>query len=243
MRTIGYALLGDTVLVNDICTAISALRVYAISGRRIVLPSLILLLYLPNISINIWICTEFAYSIAPPPVGCTVYYKIPFILPFRLAAFSRSCIIASDVLVLLGTWHATYGTKKIARLASMEVSTVDLLLRDGTLVFSAVLLLNITDVVLEFKNIFSYTSLIVDVLITILTSRLFLNLRQVNSSRDSTYDSPATSTIQFSSRIVGPLGAPIEHGISTCETDEDDIPLAVIPIAPKQSGTDLQTGR
>lgn len=49
----GYALLGDTVLVNDICTAISALRVYAISGRRIVLPSLILLLYLPNISINI----------------------------------------------------------------------------------------------------------------------------------------------------------------------------------------------
>lgn len=30
---------------------------------------------------------------------------------------------------------------------------------------SAVLLLNITDVVLEFKNIFSYTSLIVDVFV------------------------------------------------------------------------------
>lgn len=44
---------------------------------------------------------------------------------------SRICIVTADLLVLLGTWFATYQVKRMANLAKMKVSIVTLLLRDG----------------------------------------------------------------------------------------------------------------
>lgn len=44
---------------------------------------------------------------------------------------SRSCVIVTDVLVLVITWWRTYGTRKAAAEANIKVSLSTLILRDG----------------------------------------------------------------------------------------------------------------
>lgn len=48
-----------------------------------------------------------------------------------VTAVGDACILASEVLVLLVTWHATYHLKRMGDMVNVKLSTVDLLLRDG----------------------------------------------------------------------------------------------------------------
>jgi len=229
-------ILAAEIVLYLVYGAMSAARVYGINGRRWIVPSIVFILYLPNVAEQLYQSSHFIYSIAPPPVGCLIYYDIPVILAYRLSAISRGCIIASDALVLLATWHATYGIKTLANMAHMNISIVTLLLRDGTVFFGAILVLNILDIVLNFTNVFSYMSMVVDVLMTILISRLFLNLREIYISEDTISESSEMSTINFTSRILGPLGAPVDHGLSTTEdrltalgSDGEEIAMSSFP--------------
>jgi len=100
-------------------------------------------------------------------------------------------------------------------LTDRNISLGTLLLRDGSLFFGAILVVNTLSIVLGLTNVFENLSIIVNVLTTILISRLFLNLRQVHMSKDSISGPSEISSIKFATQMLGPLGAPVDPGLST----------------------------
>ncbi|KAH9925234.1 uncharacterized protein B0H18DRAFT_381498 [Fomitopsis serialis] len=94
---------------------------------------------------------------------------------------TRVSTVVGDALVLLATWRVTYGVKRMSHLTKSDIPLTLLLLRDGTLYFGSLLVLNIFSAVCwakipaiqDFDNfIYSFT--------TLLLSRLFFNLREVS---------------------------------------------------------------
>jgi len=59
---------------------IAAARVYAISGQHWLVPSIVFILFLPNMTLGLYECSQVIYTVAPPPVGCILYYDAPLIL-------------------------------------------------------------------------------------------------------------------------------------------------------------------
>lgn len=192
----------------------SALRVYAINGRDWRLPSVIFSLSLVQIATNIYYCSHLTYINAPPPVGCEVFGAVSPTVDYKLNIATRVCVVVADALVLVATWYVTYGVRKGAGITEMKVPVSTLLLRDGTIYFGAVLLINIIDIVLWYTSVFEDMAFIVDVFTSILLSRLFLNLRQVNAltGEDSTVSK--MSDVKFASRVIGDLAAPLDHEMS-----------------------------
>ncbi|KAI0786302.1 hypothetical protein C8Q75DRAFT_291204 [Abortiporus biennis] len=118
-----------------------------------------------------------------------------------LNIFYRVFAIVYNALILILTWVKTFTLwrewrdlkhKRIMR----NVSSNDLLLRDGTVYFVLLFALNVTTI--QF-NAFSSIPAITEVMSSILVSRFMLNLRDVKL--------PSDSQVSF---IVGNLGAPLE---------------------------------
>ncbi|KAI0937584.1 hypothetical protein AcV7_003580 [Taiwanofungus camphoratus] len=121
--------------------------------------------------------------------------------------------MTADAVVLATTLYATYGIKQLISQTSMKISVTMLLLRDGTIYFSVLLALNITYIIIYFLNVYISIGLFFDVFTSILISHLFLNLRQVHLVQGHlSSELSQTSDLQFASRIVGNLGAPLNHG-------------------------------
>ncbi|KAI0937630.1 hypothetical protein AcV7_003616 [Taiwanofungus camphoratus] len=121
--------------------------------------------------------------------------------------------IAADAVVLATTLYATYGIKQLISQTSMKISVTMLLLRDGTIYFSVLFALNIIFMITSFLNNYINFALFPDVFTSILISHLFLNLRQVHLAQGHiSSELSQTSDLQFASRIVGNLGAPLNHG-------------------------------
>jgi len=59
---------------------IAAARVYAINGQHWIVPSIVFMLFLPNIALSLYESSQTIYTVAPPPVGCIIYYDIPTVL-------------------------------------------------------------------------------------------------------------------------------------------------------------------
>lgn len=189
---------------------INALRLWAINRQHWIIPGVVLILYCPLIVTIMYETVKTTYT--SNSAGCFVYQNMSTSESFRLVTGSRICIVTADLLVL-GTWFATYQVKRMANLAKMKVSIVTLLLRDGTLYWSAALVLNVTHIALLLTGAFDNGGAFVDVLTTILLSRLFLNLRQVYSSDATASETQVQdSSVRFVSRVIGPLGAPLDFG-------------------------------
>lgn len=58
-------------------------------------------------------------------------YSAIDIQSLTVSVATRTCVIVSDALVLLATWHATYSVKRLADRANVNVPLIQLLLRDG----------------------------------------------------------------------------------------------------------------
>ncbi|KAI0922480.1 hypothetical protein AcV7_006006 [Taiwanofungus camphoratus] len=197
--------------------AFSALRVYAINDRGRRLPILIVLLgSVPSIT-NIYNASQQVAITLPQPIPCAVISKLPLAKSNKFAAATRACVIASDALVLLITWRTTYAIKKAADDKDIKVSTITLLLRDGTIYFGVLFGLNVLDILLWSLDVFDGMPVFITVFSPILICRFYLNLRQVHLSTHSITSESQQSEMsdpKFASRVVGNMGAPLNHGSS-----------------------------
>ncbi|KAI0704970.1 hypothetical protein BC835DRAFT_1410304 [Cytidiella melzeri] len=215
-------------------TVFSALRLYAISGRRawcfaaVVVMNFAPFVYCawdaaPNCEYLVRVSLTYFNPANLSPVfgaiggryviaGTIVLVSALIGLSYRTALIMRCAMIATDALVLIATWAQTIPVYMQARNLTSRMPVVTILLRDGTIYFIASLMINVMTLTIIIKYpdvppVFSVT------LTPILVSHFILNLRQAASSSSSPYTSGgALSEIRFSvDRLVGNMGEPLEH--------------------------------
>ncbi|KAI0640687.1 hypothetical protein C8Q79DRAFT_1014910 [Trametes meyenii] len=190
----------------------AGLRVFALGGRHWLLPLVVLMLSLVPFGINLYFYTTLR-SIYDPIFGCEAARDISPTLARRNTIASRSCLMAADLLVILMTWHATYGSQKLNREILGRPSFAETLLRDGTIYFVTLLILNalhLTFTLLPLINgslsPVSYVPLFTEPITAVLVSRFLLNLQAVNQRAvDVNSTMLHDGTIDFE-RVVGSLG-------------------------------------
>ncbi|KAI0659907.1 hypothetical protein C8Q70DRAFT_1053716 [Cubamyces menziesii] len=150
-----------------------------------------------------------------------------------ISIVTHTCAIGADLLVIVLTWIKTYQMKKEASVLGSGAAFSSLILRDGTLYFGTMLVLNVVHlIVLQSTDTLDPLPIFVDVFTSILISRFMINLRQVAgrgsddlSSASRFQGTSRFSSVRFAADIVGDLGAPLEHrGLGdTTPVDPDDV--------------------
>lgn len=129
----------------------------------------------------------------------------------------------ADAMVLLAIWRATGGIRqlRVAQGLDINVPFTRLLLRDGTLYFFALFLINALVLALYISPVSptgDNMALLCEVATTVLLSRLLLNLREVGlaPSESSTSVQNASQTSNLNLRIaraLSPLGNSVIDGM------------------------------
>lgn len=211
-KTIGLIYGVSQVLLFALIAVFSALRVYALSGRRWILASITLILALVPAGINLYAVIRQRFtSIAC--ISCMPEYTE---VELSSAAMSERLIIAayismivSDLIVLGTTWICTRGSLSMHGLACV-------LLRHGAIYFLALLCLNILQISVRLTKICSvsllfdychsvgYVTYFIAPLSSILISRLFFSLRQTPRSvfSDTTNILPSLAFASNSGPII-----------------------------------------
>ncbi|KZT01136.1 uncharacterized protein LAESUDRAFT_816054 [Laetiporus sulphureus 93-53] len=245
------------IVLEAVTASFSAFRTYAISGHQIVPALLVLLLGLAPVGDNIFANTGYSYSfvtyVGRYPV-CNSNQRESVAIQkktdpplHRLVIFDRICAAVSDLIVVLVTWFKTAGLAMEVRKLRLRGSIATVLMRDGTLYFMALLLLNVLEIVITLHYVNSQASLPVQLhgcskvtfkqnpanyvtvfqlpISSILISRLILNLRQVSlgSVGLNTISLSAVDTPDIPSRLVGNIGAELQHSSLVFENVEDNM--------------------
>ncbi|EMD39746.1 hypothetical protein CERSUDRAFT_92236 [Gelatoporia subvermispora B] len=254
-----------TILLFIFWAAFSGVRVYAISGGIWWPSAIVCALSLVPAGTNLYgSLIAFYYQVeAIPALGpeCisgktfsaalstnrshTRHELCSYIIKVTIA--TRVCVIASDAIVLLVTWYKTYKIKRLADQNDVETPLVTMLLRDGTLYFAALLVLNIFNIV-GWIFVFSVQDFTTP-LSSVIISHFLMNLRQASSTgnqemtsqswSDEQGRSPAVS-LRFAS-FIDNMGESLTHGYDPADTDfsltkvhdtnlpEDEISVSMIP--------------
>lgn len=140
-----------TGLLTRLSSAVfHALRVWAIWGRQW-LPLLIVLpVALLPITLVVYQATTLEVTAAPGPFpigGCSSGANIPYDYAMRFAITSRASAMTLDAMVIIATWMKTWsilqGLKRMAGSGDVwRFSLPGMLLRDGTLYFLVLFVLN-----------------------------------------------------------------------------------------------------
>ncbi|KAI0667152.1 hypothetical protein C8Q78DRAFT_982689, partial [Trametes maxima] len=224
---LGYMDVVLSILPYVLWNAFSTLRVYATSGRDWRISSVVCVLMLGPLVSNIYDAPVIKPVNMPAPYLCSASNGVSLAVHYALVLGSRCPLIAGDALVLAVTWRKTYRVRKIAEGSGVRTPLLDLLLRDGTLYFGTMLLLNVLHILITFVQQVSVMGDVADVLTSILVSRFILNLREYSGkgiaarNRSHPHDSQAASmsaggrsTLVFASRIVGSLGESLGRPVS-----------------------------
>ncbi|KAI0325604.1 hypothetical protein GY45DRAFT_1260579 [Cubamyces sp. BRFM 1775] len=226
-----------------IWNAFSTMRVYAISGRDWRIASVVCFLMIGPIIGNVYNIPFEKPDNMPPPYNCqfdnSLTIRVHSIIP----------LIAADTIVLIVTWWKTYRLKKAADEAHIKMSIVDLLLRDGTppaskshnlvlkgLGNSAMLVLNVLHIVINYVVEVSFLGDIISIVTSILVSRFIMNLRDLDgkgvgrNTRSVTSDLALGSwhatrqggTLVFASGgFFDSMGGPLEHSTALAHSNFD----------------------
>ncbi|KAH9840607.1 uncharacterized protein C8Q71DRAFT_904709 [Rhodofomes roseus] len=175
-----------TLLLYAITPIFSTLRVYAIAGRKwhFALATFLtgMVAVASNLANAVQASLGYLVYVGPLPV-CTynAYYSESEHLKLTIA--TRVCSIVSDLLVIVVTWWRTYALKREADRLHMRASLATLLLRDGTIYFVAILVLNIVHIIFVLYNgNVVYVTIFLIPIPALLTSRFLLNLRRANEA-------------------------------------------------------------
>ncbi|RPD57300.1 hypothetical protein L227DRAFT_655695 [Lentinus tigrinus ALCF2SS1-6] len=211
--------------------AFSALRVFALSGRHWPLAILVFLLAAMPFMINCYTYT-FLKSLNDPVFGCEATRYISPSLTKAFTIVSRTCLMASDVLVIITTWAATRNTVNLhGPNRGIGHTFAGTLLRDGTVYFVVLLVLNALHLTFTMLPIVdaslapvSYITLFTEPITAVLVSRFMLNLQAVNR-RAINGDSQRTLTLQIGSvnfeRVIGSLGSDVLSVTSSVDFSTD----------------------
>ncbi|TFY63528.1 hypothetical protein EVJ58_g3205 [Rhodofomes roseus] len=207
-----------TMLGYGMIAVISAIRVFAVTSRNWPLSLVTLALGLAPVVINICATSPSADD------------------SYRVALASRLCVILSDVSVVAATWlHLFQSAKLSAKKGILTGSLSWYLLRDGTLYFSVILVLNLIDILLWWfdyqsahpilynldlpvRSIYNLAPLANQSLVRlslILLSRLLMNLRQA----------------AYTDVAIGSISSPTRSSGSDLPTQMSDV-LFVPPTMP-----------
>ncbi|EKM57684.1 uncharacterized protein PHACADRAFT_251466 [Phanerochaete carnosa HHB-10118-sp] len=219
----------------------SALRVFAISGRSYAWSLVVFTLSMAPFATNLTVAMTLIYNVVvEPPFGaiCT-----PKPSPFSartndiLTYITRGSLILADMIVIILTWIKTFGDWRRARSINAKVPLTTCLLRDGENGHSALLTINIAQLLLyNSPTDFSSVGTLVSNMPLVLANRFMINLRMANSevldySTRIAYQlqEPSTEHFRRSTNRLGNIGEtlqnvwddddPIEEGNGTAEVD------------------------
>lgn len=199
--------------------AFSALRVYALGGRAWQPALCVLILNLLTVGMNVRLLViDISNAIFPASYGNTLGRLLGVegneTAGIIITGASRAGCMVADLIILGVTWRATYAIKKYADEAGMPLRITTLLLRDGTLYFVLLLILNIVD----------FTSYLLSISITIpyflfaaqyvIVSRFLLNIREARQSALRT-ENLELSFIATHAREPLDLDAPFVAGMAS----------------------------
>lgn len=204
----------------------SALRVYALwqaSSARYAYAAVVLMLGLVPVWTNIylWTRTSIEYVELPLFSTCTTWSALPDKTNNALLYFTRGCAIASDVVVLVLTWIKSLSQFREMRQLKMGSSVSTILLRDGTIYFVALLVMNILQVVTYSTGLAggaAYAIVFLQALPPLLVQRFMLNLRQLSAPPVDSAAANVADLSRFSvhfrvpSDFLGNIGEPLAHG-------------------------------
>ncbi|KAI8978294.1 hypothetical protein BD414DRAFT_150706 [Trametes punicea] len=216
----------------------STLRGYALSGRRWWVAPLIFTFYVPHLVCNCIYYSKLVPTLAPPPFNCLLASGLPEETWIQYTIAGRVCLIVGDMIVLAITWHSTFGIAKAVSIMRMRMSLTNAILKDGTLYFVCLLILNVVNIIINAIPNSSAVSAFQDPITSILVSRFLLNLRDTlgNNERSSRpsfvrsfHGQSVLTSVQFAD-FVDPMGAELTHSIPSSDTpsmvwsedDEDD---------------------
>ncbi|KAM5545121.1 hypothetical protein V8D89_001232 [Ganoderma adspersum] len=201
-----------SIPVSNLLSLFSVFRVYAVSGQKVMPTLVVSLLSTVTIITALIINGRFTkVEILPSPFNCSGVITLSSQWVFRsrrITMISRISLVAAETIVIAVTWrNRIYGLGRDSR--GGETLGI-ILLRDGSLYFFILALLNVLHIILtalsvdEVTNKASYVTLFTDPcawlrISTVLTCRFILNLRQVDKSRMSS-TMPSGGDVEFAAR-------------------------------------------
>ncbi|CCM04122.1 uncharacterized protein FIBRA_06283 [Fibroporia radiculosa] len=222
-----------------IVAVFSALRVYALahtSSMRLVVALATLLLGVVPSGANLYYYTQQSYPVVVVlgnNTACNytsnyslILYKNSYSPNVSLTIIARTCALVSDLLVLIVTWLKTFKFYVRSKSSGVETPFFELLLKDGTLYFMVMLVLNILEIILnsrydtsETQAAGNYAIYFLTPLSSILVSRFILNLRHLSVASSGVGDSLSQSAsdslepdMDFAvGYITGHLGVTLDH--------------------------------
>ncbi|KAH9889050.1 hypothetical protein C8Q73DRAFT_668207 [Cubamyces lactineus] len=210
--------------------AFSALRTFALSRGSWVLAMLVFLLSAVPIGVNF---SQYRWLVVynDPMLGCGKSSTVTLETAKRLTIASRTCLMAADIIVLIVTWMSTLTTMRLTDIALKgKPSFARMLVRDGTIYFSVLLVLNTLHLTFTMLSItsdalspVSYFTTFTEPITAVLVSRFLLNLQEVNQYNHRSAPASLTQsiTLDFASRVVGSLGSSLEPSDDSVRTPED----------------------
>ncbi|KAI9063811.1 hypothetical protein FKP32DRAFT_1592041 [Trametes sanguinea] len=212
--------------------AFSALRTFALSRGNWAISTFVFLLSMVPLGVNF---SQYHWLVVvnDPTIGCSKSSTISEEMAKTVTIASRTCLMAADVIVLLVTWMSTFGTIRLTDVALKgRPSFVRLLVRDGTIYFTVLLILNTLHLTFTMLSItddalspVSYFTTFTEPITAVLVSRFLLNLQEVNQynqrSSLSTVTLTQSVTLDFASRVVGSLGSSLEADDESARMSSD----------------------
>ncbi|OBZ73196.1 hypothetical protein A0H81_07320 [Grifola frondosa] len=217
-----------------IWAAFSSLRAFAMSERNTPIALLVLLLSLVPTGYNIYDFSRDVPINLPPPIFCIPTFPslsasfIDRLLLRRWTVATRICLIVADGLVIAVTWLRTYRFARTAARHHVRAGIIRLLLRDGTIYFVILLILNLLHIAVKITQQTNFITTFEEPLTSIMISRFLLNLREVDSAAPSSVgedggeagDEEGMGTLRFVTSVVGPLGEPLDHSFVDDDVEE-----------------------
>ncbi|KIP10467.1 hypothetical protein PHLGIDRAFT_125514 [Phlebiopsis gigantea 11061_1 CR5-6] len=159
----------------------SALRVYAISSRRILLATTVFALNLIPSGLYIYLFAPSRTVTTPIPVAaCLSYIPYSSNLRERLVAVSHTSAMISDAVVLVATFLRTVWIQRSVCRSHMRAPITTFLIRNGSIYFITALAMHAADIILaHFLGLQLYMLSFICSVTAVLISRFFLDLRRV----------------------------------------------------------------
>ncbi|KAI0760553.1 hypothetical protein C8Q74DRAFT_1207827, partial [Fomes fomentarius] len=230
-RTLTWLHAVTTSILIVVMSAVAAVRVYALWNRDLrlfalvmatgVLPALANLYFRSASTVYIIPTKLFSCQAAPTAMSAGAYTS--------LSIATRIVSIFSDGLVVVLTWVKTYRVFVLTRKIKLRTNYSTLILRDGTLYFLAVCVLNLIAIVYVMNIGANLLNDMIVNLSALLMARFLLNLRDqrhqnedlslpLTAYTDSLYPSkPSLSSVRFSPALVDSMG-----GLVGDEDEDDD---------------------
>ncbi|EED78522.1 predicted protein [Postia placenta Mad-698-R] len=136
---------------------LSAIRVFALSSRHLILTAVTLITGLIPFGINI-------YPMSPNMDVCEFEYN--YYVPPQFSTVARASSMISDAIVIIVTWYYTYTRHRNVFRLDCQASLAALLIQDGTLYFVIFLIMNIARIIVVCTHIID---IVPEFMVTILT--------------------------------------------------------------------------